>query len=465
MRLIELAQLLEASGTFVDAEVTGFGMDTRTLKPGDVFVALRADGGTSGFVSGAASKSGGDGHAFVAAAEKAGAIAAIVDHAVEGVSIPQLVVKDTLMDGLWKVAAAVRSAYAGKVIGVTGSAGKSTTKEMLAVLLDAYANPGSFNNFWGVPYVLANLPVKARFTVAEMGMNVPGEMHRLSELVKPDVALVLNVKPVHVQGVGSVDGIRREKLSIADGLREGGALVVPHDLDLSGCAWKGRVVTFSMLQDGDADVRLKGYEPHGTIWDCQAFVAGRVVRFAISDGAEHRLYNALAALACAYAAHGFDSAQVAEGARRLESAGVLKGRGVAETVNGVTVIDDSFNANPASVAAALSALKARPVAGRRFALLGDMLELGDDSVRFHEELAPLMVGVDGVYCVGELMGSLYDILPIEKRLGWQVDPLKVDVAEVKKHLKEGDAVVVKGSKKMLWNQDVANRLKEALRGN
>jgi len=217
------------SGKFADTPIDFVTQDSRLVKPG---MPVRGADGTpsGGFISSFASAR--DGWDFADKAQAAGAVAMIVPHRIDGVSVPQLVVKDTLIDGLWTLARAARARFAGPVIGLTGSAGKTSTKEFLAAYPAAYASPSSFNNFWGVPLTLCNASPGASVWVVEMGMNQTGEIARLSELTKPTVALVVNVQPVHLEKLGSLEAIRREKVSIAQGLlRQGlpkhGVLVLP----------------------------------------------------------------------------------------------------------------------------------------------------------------------------------------------------------------------------------------------
>ncbi|PIZ30522.1 MAG: UDP-N-acetylmuramoylalanyl-D-glutamyl-2, 6-diaminopimelate--D-alanyl-D-alanine ligase, partial [Alphaproteobacteria bacterium CG_4_10_14_0_8_um_filter_53_9] len=228
-----LGEICGALGVAVPSEsdaglaVTGVSIDSRTVVAGDVFVALKGTPG-GGFVS--SFGSAGDGHDYVKMAIEKGTVAVIVDHEMAGVTVPQIVVPCTHMEGLWKLGEAARTRFEGLVIGLTGSAGKSGTKELLAALLDAPASVGSYNNFWGVPLTLARLDPLAKFAVLEMGMNQVGEMARLSALVRPHVAVVVNVLPVHLEHIGSLEGIRQEKLSIAAGLVEEGLLVLPEGL-------------------------------------------------------------------------------------------------------------------------------------------------------------------------------------------------------------------------------------------
>jgi UDP-N-acetylmuramoyl-tripeptide--D-alanyl-D-alanine ligase len=448
--IAEVARALGVSGEFPDTPIDFVTQDSRLVKPGCLFVALSGTP-SGGFISSFASAR--DGWEFADKAEASGAVAMIVPHRIEGVSVPQLIVKDTLIDGLWGLAHGARARFNGPVIGLTGSAGKTSTKEFLAAYPNAYASPSSFNNFWGVPLTLCNASPNASLWVVEMGMNQTGEIARLSELTKPTVALVVNVQPVHLEKLGSLEAIRREKASIALGLPNDGVLVLPTDVEAP--EWSGKVVRF-----GEAsEVRALNHIAQGESWDVAAQVNGKRVAFSLTPGAPHRLQNALAALASIHAA-GLDEMALA---KELNHVGIMTGRGVEQTADGVTVIDDSFNGNPASMVAALGSLKARPVqTGRRIAILGDMLELGADAPAYHERLAADLSGLDGIYCVGPLMRHLYDLVPADRALGWHEDPATLDPAKIAGLLRGGDVVVVKGSKKMFWVNKFVPRLLAAL---
>jgi len=449
--IAEVARALGLDGAFPETAVDFVTQDSRLVKPGTLFVALSGTP-SGGFVSAFASRR--NGWDFAANAESAGATAMIVPYRIEGVRVPQLVVKDTLLDGLWVLARAARARFKGPVIGLTGSAGKTSTKEFLGAYPGAYASPGSFNNFWGVPLTLCNAGPDASAWVVEMGMNQTGEIARLSALAQPTVALVVNVQPVHLEKLGSLEAIRREKVSIAQGLPKDGVLVLPTGIDAPD--WKGRVDRFG---EGSG-VRETNHSQRGEAWDVTADVSGQRIAFGLTPGAPHRVQNALAALAAVQAA-GLDAAALAS---KLGNVGIMTGRGVEVIASGVTVIDDSFNGNPASMAAALDSLKARPLdRGRRIAILGDMLELGADAPAYHVGLAKHLPGIDGVYCVGPLMRYLYDRLPQNQGLGWHEDPATLDPRKIAALLKDGDAVVIKGSKKMFWVNKFAEGLLAALR--
>ena len=446
----EVARALKLGGDYPDAPIDFVTQDSRAVKPGSLFVALSGTP-SGGFISSFASAR--DGWEFAANAEGAGAVAMIVPHRIDGISVPQLVVPDTLIDGLWALARAARARFKGPVIGLTGSAGKTSTKEFIAAYPKASASPSSFNNFWGVPLTLCNADPNASVWVVEMGMNQTGEIARLTELAQPTVALVVNVRPVHLEKLGSLEAIRKEKVSIAQGLPASGTLVLPEELSAS--EWAGRVLRFG----GGAEVHETGHHARGESWDVSVDVCGRRIGFALTPGAPHRVQNALAALAAVQAA-GLDPALLA---RELDQVGIMTGRGVEQSAGGVMLIDDSFNGNPASMAAALDSLQARPVGqGRRIGIIGDMLELGAEAPAYHEALAAHVAGIDAVYCVGPLMRHLFDRLPPEKRLGWHDDPVTLDPAAVAALLKQGDVVVIKGSKKIFWVNKFVPRLAAAL---
>jgi UDP-N-acetylmuramoyl-tripeptide--D-alanyl-D-alanine ligase len=434
----EVARALGIAGSFPATPIDFITQDSRQVKPGSLFVALSGTP-SGGFISSFASAR--DGWEFADKAEASGAAAMIVPHEIAGIRIPQLVVKDTLIDGLWALARAARARFHGPVVGLTGSAGKTSTKEFLAAYPDAYASPSSFNNFWGVPLTLCNAKPDASLWVVEMGMNQTGEIARLSELTRPSVALIVNVQPVHLEKLGSLEAIRREKVAIAQGLPKDGVLVLPAGIDAP--EWSGKVVRFG---DGTGVRELK-HIPQGESWLVSAQVADEQIAFSLTPGAPHRVHNALAALAAVEAA-GLDAAVLAA---KLDHVGIMTGRGVEQMVAGVTVIDDSFNGNPASMAAALESLIARNMAnGRRIAVIGDMLELGPEGPAYHTGLARHLADIDGVYCVGPLMHHLYERLPAGKGLGWHDDPATLKPGDVAALLRAGDVVVVKGSKKMFW---------------
>lgn len=428
-------------------DVLGIAIDSRTLHPGDLFVAL--DGGNDPRYHGAGG-GGRDGHDFVADAARRGAAAALVARPC-GTQIAELLVPDPFA-ALWQLARAGRARFERPVFAITGSSGKTTAKSMLtAAIAGSHGAEGSFNNHLGVPLSLARLPADSSAGVFELGMNAPGEIAPLAELVRPQVALVLNVLPVHLEGLGSLEAIRREKLSISVGLQPGGTLVVPDELNVDGAA-TSRLLRFG--RRSDADIQLRDGD---TDEPRVCFPDGEQLPLHLRTDGPHRRLTATAVLACLYAG-GLD--RVA-GLEAIEQLVPPAGRGGSLAVAGITVIDDSYNANPESVRLALRALAERP-ARRRVALLGDMLELGPQAPAMHRELAPECLGLDGVFCVGEHMRALYDELPLAQRWGWWPDCTALPMAALVASLEAGDALLVKGSNRLFWRHGTVRELAASL---
>ncbi len=402
---------------------TGVSIDTRTLQPGDLFVALVGER---------------DGHAHVADALARGAAGAMV-HRADAVPerAPALVVADTL-DGLHALGRAGRARFAGRVVAVTGSVGKTTTKEMLRAALSGFgpthAAEASYNNHWGVPLTLARLPAEARFCVAEIGMNQAGEIEPLARLAAPHVAVITTIAAAHIGHLGSLEAIADEKAAILRGLEPGGIAVLPADsayLDRMHDAAPGTAVcTFGRGEQ--ADVRLLGLD--------SARVGGQPVHFRIAAPGAHMAMNAAAALA-ACAALGLDAAQAAAG---LEGFAAVAGRGLQRRLGGILLLDESYNASSASVRAALGVLRTMP-GQRRLAVLGDMLELGAFGPAEHAGLAEDVAGAANLlYACGPLMRHLFEAVPPGQR-GALADDSEHLAPIVAAAVRPGDAVLVKGS--------------------
>jgi UDP-N-acetylmuramoyl-tripeptide--D-alanyl-D-alanine ligase len=402
--------------------VNGLSIDTRTLKPGDLFVALKGDNR--------------DGHDFVGAAFNAKAGAALVAHEPASAAGPLLVVANT-QRGLEDLARAARARSDAKFIAVTGSAGKTTTKEILRVALGAlgttHASAASYNNHWGVPLSLASLPREARYAVLEIGMNHFGEIRSLVGLVRPHVALVTTIAPAHLEFFGTCEAIADAKSEIFEGLVPGGTALIPSDSPyaerLAARARQsrvGRVLTFGEKQGSDA--RLVSYEE------------GRPVEFTIGAQGRHIANNALGALLAVAALEG----DVLNAAASLKAFAPLKGRGARFQVRGIDVIDESYNANPASMAAALALLSTAK--GRRIAVLGDMLEMGSEAASHHAALAePIEAArADLVFLCGANMKALWDALPASRRGAYAATSREL-AAPLVEALRDGDTVLVKGS--------------------
>ncbi|MGQ0564828.1 MAG: UDP-N-acetylmuramoyl-tripeptide--D-alanyl-D-alanine ligase [Gemmobacter sp.] len=431
---------------------TGVSIDTRTLAPGDLFVALTDVR---------------DGHDFVAQALRQGAAAALVSHRPEGVAgdAPLLVVPDVL-GGLTALAAAARARTKARVIGVTGSVGKTSTKEMLRATLSGqgrtHAAEASYNNHWGVPLTLARMPADTDFAVIEIGMNHPGEIAPLARLSRLDVALITTVAAAHLAAFASVEGIAREKASICDGLVPGGTAIMPTGLSVTPIlldharACGARIVTFGA--DPASDYALGEVQVTTDATIVRARNRGNERLFKVMTPGRHFAGNALAVLAAADAL-GLDPSIAAMDLGRWSPP---PGRGTREHVvldaleeTGFGLIDDAFNANPASMAAALDLLAVsapedgvgRLGRGRRIAILGDMLELGPSEFALHEAIAdhPAIAGIDVIHCVGPRMRTLHHRLPRARRGEW-VETADELVPRARSLIDAGDIVLVKGSK-------------------
>ena len=424
-------------------DVSGISIDSRTLKRGDLFVALHGDPGPRFFSS---YRSDRDGHDFIADAVSAGAVGALVDHDVDA-DIPALCVNDTL-DGLWQIAAARRGQYAGKVVALTGSSGKTTLKNFLASALDAFASEGSYNNHLGVPLSLAQTPISNGPAVYELGTNHPGEIGPLSQLVSPDVVVVLNVSPAHIEYFENIDALRQEKLAIVEGLSPNGILVTVDDPDLKV---PSGVDSLRFGRGPSADVRIVD-ETRSTV--VLQTPAGRL-ETDIPGGGRHRAMT-LAAAATVLIALGESPGRL----ERIRSSSIPQGRGNQISCGRVTLIDDSYNANPASMRAALEVL-AGSSGGRRIAVLGDMLELGKDSARYHRELKSYLDGVDGVVCVGTNMRALDACLDRRSRLRYFEQAGQALIDYLLSATRSGDVILVKGSRGVFWSQGFVASLTEA----
>ncbi|MEM1161311.1 MAG: UDP-N-acetylmuramoyl-tripeptide--D-alanyl-D-alanine ligase [Pseudomonadota bacterium] len=420
---------------------SGLSIDTRELEAGDLFVALAGDNR--------------DGHAFVGQALAAGAGAALVTHRPDGVpaDAPLLVVTDTLK-ALEALAAAARARMNGKVIGVTGSVGKTSTKEMLRTMLAAqgrtHAAVRSFNNHWGVPLTLARMPADTDYAVIEIGMNHPGEITLLSRLARPHVALITTVAAVHLEAFGSVDEIADAKAEIFAGLEPDGVAVINVDIPTTGrlrAAAPGPVRSFgSKSADGQlVKTRLCAEATVG-----RALIDGEAMCFKIGAPGAHFALNAVGALLAVQAA----GADIARAALALSTWTAVDGRGArtiidigpAGTDGAIAVLDESYNANPASVSAALAVLAATETKGRRHAYLGDMLELGPTEMGLHADLAqhPAVENIDQIHCCGPRMKALYEALPKARRGLYA--PASAELAAVAAGpVRPGDICMIKGS--------------------
>jgi UDP-N-acetylmuramoyl-tripeptide--D-alanyl-D-alanine ligase len=430
----EAATLGKASRAF---EVSGLSIDTRTLKAGDLFVALQGDNR--------------DGHDFVRAAFEAKAGAALVTHAPDGATGPLLTVGHT-QRGLEDLARAARARSNAKILAVTGSAGKTTTKEILRLACDAlgrtHASAASYNNHWGVPLSLAALPRDAEYGIFEVGMNHFGELRNLVSFVKPHVALITTIAPAHLEFFGNCESIADAKSEIFEGLLPGGAALIPSDSPYAERlktrarqAQVSRVVSFG--EKGDA--RLISFAAEGEVMRVKANILGVVVDCIVGALGAHIAQNVVGALAAVALLDG----NVLNAAAALKNFSALKGRGARFEAGGINVIDESYNANPASMAAALAMLGSSPSSrqkGRKIAVLGDMLEMGEGGIAHHAGLAqPIEANkVDLVFASGSQMKALWDVLPASRRGAYAENSAGL-APKLMAAVKEGDTVLVKGS--------------------
>lgn len=425
--------------------VTSISIDSRTCEPGALFFAIRGDTH--------------DGHDFVAGAIGKGAAAAVVDEAhapAYPADFPLVIVTDVL-EALCRLGRAARARMRGPVLAITGSVGKTSTKEMARLAFSrlgaTHASVASFNNHWGVPLTLARMPAATEFGIFEIGMSNPFEILPLTAMVRPDVAIVTTVEPVHLAQFHAVEGIADAKGEIFYGLEPGGVAIInadsPHAGRLAahaGASPAGRIIRFGAA--AGADVRLTDIRLDPDFSIVSASVFGIPVTYRIGAAGRHLAQNSLAMLAAAHAI-GADLALVA---LAMQDFGSVEGRGRrVELKSGTgrfTLIDESYNANPTSMRAALAVTGGMPrgARGRRIAVMGDMLELGPEAAFLHAGLLPSILehDIDLVFASGPLMRGLFQALPADRRGAYAetseaLEPLVLDAVQ------GGDVVMVKGS--------------------
>jgi UDP-N-acetylmuramoyl-tripeptide--D-alanyl-D-alanine ligase len=426
-----------------DRPVSGLSIDSRNLAPGDGFVAIRGPNR--------------DGHGFVGAALEQGAACAIVDTTFPPGDEERLVRVAETLGALNDLGRAARARTEDTVvIAVTGSAGKTGTKEALRLALApsgaVHASAKSFNNHWGVPLSLANMARGVRFGVFEIGMNHAGEIDALTRLVRPHLAIVTTVAPVHLGFFRSVEEIADAKAEIFRGLEPGGTAILNRDspyferLAAQARAHGARIVGFGEASGSDVKLEAANLLPEGSNVTVKLF--GETVTYRLGAPGRHLVQNSLAVLAAAKLA----GADLALAAKALENLHAGAGRGarimLAAKGGRLAVIDESYNANPASMRAALDMLSLLPRCDfpRRVAVLGDMLELGPEGPKLHRELAEVVdgAGVDVVFACGELMGSLFEALPAARR-GAYAKTAEELAPKLLEAVGPGDAIMIKGS--------------------
>ena len=424
---------------------TGVSIDSRSVEAGDLFVALAGPNH--------------DGHDFVEAAFDRSAAAAMVSRRPEtcGEGRPRLLVVDTYK-GLRTLAVRARERSAARVVAITGSVGKTGTKELLAAALGScgptHASAGNLNNHIGVPLSLARLPQGAAFGVFEAGMNHPGEIAPLSRLIRPHIALITTVAPAHVEAFSGLDAVADAKAEIFQGLEPGGIAVLNRDntyfdrlAAVASAAGAARIVSFG--ESPQADARLLAWRPAAVGGAVSAVIDGDEIDYEIAYSGRHWALNSVAVLAAAHAA----GAPLARAAAALRGVAPGAGRGVRHRVpvsgGHCELIDESYNASPEAVRAAIATLgeAAAPApGGRRVAVLGDMLELGDEAARWHADLADDLeaAGIDLVFTAGPLMANLHRAVDPARRGAHAPDSESL-AAILRAEIRAGDVVLVKGS--------------------
>jgi len=445
MKAITLSQLAKADGGQLVAaseefSIDGYSTDTRSIGTGDLFFCLSGDNF--------------DGHDFVQQAVSNGAGAVVVERHVD-VDVPQLVVKDTRRT-LGYLAKLWRAGFSKPIVGVTGSNGKTTVKQMLASIFDQVGSVqftrANDNNEIGVPQTLLGLKSSHDHAVIEMGASHLGEIEWLGELVQPDVAVITNASAAHLEGFGDAQAVASEKAHIYKSLSAAGTAVINADDKyseywLSVCEGK-KVMTFG--SNGDVSARRLSNS------DVEIEFNGEVVTAALPLSGEHNVQNAAAAAACCIAA-GLSLEEVAKGLAAVEP---VKGRlNIIELADGVAVIDDTYNANPASTRAAIDVLG--EFNGKRFLVLGDLLELGAEEQAEHEAIGRYAKnnGVDALYAFGAL--SKFSVTAFGSNAYWFSDKSEL-TSELLTQAEANAAILVKGSRSMKMEQVVAglcNKLK------
>ena len=439
------AEIAQATGGAArgDFVATGVSIDSRTVARGDLFIALSGPNF--------------DGHAFVQDAFERGAAGALVSRQGETGRNHATVRVDDTFAALTALGAAGRTRARAKVVGITGSVGKTGTKDLtaraLAALGTVHASTGSFNNHFGLPLTLARLAPDADFAVVEMGMNHAGELRALTRIARPDIAVVTTVEAVHLEFFTDVAAIAAAKAEIFEGVTNGGAAILNRDnASYRQLATAAQALGIGQLsgfgESEDCDVRLIDFVAGTGRNRVTASVGGSNISYGLAIDGRHWALNSLAVLAVIQALGG----DVPMAANAMAGMTAPEGRGARtrlELASGpIDVIDDSYNAGPVSMRAAFAVLSdAKPDSGgRRIAVLGDMLELGPDAAHLHADLAADIgrLGIDSVFTAGPLMAALFEALPASVR-GQHAGSADSLIQPLVESLRAGDVVLVKGS--------------------
>ncbi len=428
----------------IDWSISGIAIDNRAVSKGDLFIAIVGPNN--------------DGHNYVVAALEAGAVAALVSHIPEGLeNADTLVLVEDTQEAMESLGRAARDRVEAKIIAVTGSVGKTGTKEALALCLSALGRThysiGSFNNHWGVPLSLARMPADTEFAIFELGMNHAGELGPLSRMVRPDVVIITIIAAAHLEFFDSTDDIARAKAEIFEGVREGGAVLLNRDdshypllEDLAEKTGDLKIVSFG--EHPGAQIHLEETDLLPASSTICAEILGEKLRFTLPVPGRHWVQNILAVLGAVWAVDGDLSVAI----RALDELSAPSGRGAVLSLacddGEYVVIDESYNASPVAMQAAFRVLGAKQVApkARKIAILGDMREMGEKSPEIHRNLAGdlLANGVDMVYAAGPNMKHLFDALPTTAQAGYGAGSDEL-VAPALRDIGDGDVVLIKGS--------------------
>jgi UDP-N-acetylmuramoyl-tripeptide--D-alanyl-D-alanine ligase len=428
----------------------GLSIDTRTLRPGNLFVALKGERF--------------DGHDYLTAAAERGASGFLIrDDRLEkretAVALPLIAVRDTLQ-ALGDIASAWRRRFTVPLVAITGSCGKTTTKEMLAAIVgssrQALVTEGNLNNQIGLPLTLLRLQENHDVAIVEMGTNQPGEIARLAAIAAPDIGLITNIGPAHLEGLKSFDGVREEKGALFQIMNGRGTAILNHDDEAIGVLarrWQGSRITFGFSAGADVTARKIAMETLAGV-RFRLVIAGSEVSIRLAIPGRHNILNALAASSAAWAL-GMAKEEIASGLGAFRS---VPGRmEILRLGNGAFMIMDAYNANPASMRESLATLRELGRKGRTIAILGDMLELGEQADQWHEETGAVLARTDvalvffkGLLSRSMAAGALKEGFPKE-RISFFDDPAEL-ITPLRAFLKKDDWILLKGSRKMKMEQ-------------
>ena len=445
----QLADMIGGRVVSGDPQTTSSSViiDSREIKPGAVFFAVKGERL--------------DGHDFVAQALEKGAVGAVVSRVPENVAGKPLIQVDDTTRALQRMASAIRDRYDVTLIGITGSAGKTTTKEMIATLISSerrvHKSWGNFNNQIGAPLCLDNMPDDAQVVVSEMGMNHAGEIAEIAGLMRPHVGVYTNIAPVHIEFFGTIEGIAAAKRELLENVIPGGTIIVNNDNEhvvRISQGFNGRRVTYGVENDAEyrgTNIRERGLL--GTRFTLNA--EGESREFELALPGRHNLDNLLAAIACARAV-GISWEGIERGVRDVKPA---YHRGVIVPFNGAQIYDDTYNSNPYALARTLELMSQADVSGRRIAVIGDMLELGEQELQFHADAGRgIPRSIDVVVGVGTRAQALLDGA---REAGFEESQLRhfADAhaagAFLRAFVQPGDLVLIKGSRGVGLDKAVA----------